>query len=125
MKMNFSILLIAGAGFLSQGHSALCPDPNTSSLAWGEIPSPWQVSPFSANTPQGDAGTEFVRANIMFVGRGRGVVCTYHNSLGDYSIWWDTLVKVPARTDYNWIDTLGGYLCAKSLEICQFSTPQS
>ena len=125
MKTEFLILLIAGVGFLNQGHAAICPDPNTGSLSWGEIPAPWEANPFSANTPQGEVNTKFVRANIMVAGIGRGVVCTYHNSLGEYSIWWDTLVKIPARIDYNWIDALGGYVCAKSLEICEFSTPES
>lgn len=125
MTMNSLVLLITAAGFCSQGYAAVCPDPDSSSLAWGEIPAPWQANPFSANTPQGEANTKFVRANIMVAGLGRGVVCTYHNSLSEYSIWWDTLVKRPARTDYNWIDALGGYVCAKSLAICQFSTPES
>lgn len=125
MRAELFVLIIASAGFLNQGQAAICPDPNTSSLSWGEIPAPWKINPFSANTPQGETDTKFVRANIMVAGLGRGIVCTYYNSLGEYSIWWETLVKIPARTDYNWIDTLGGYVCAKSLEICEFSTPQS
>lgn len=98
-----------------------CPDPETSSLKWGVPPPPWIVNPFSANRPQGEANTKFVRANIMVAGMGRGVVCTYKNSVGFYSIWWPVRVKVPARVDYNWIDTYGGFVCTESLADCQFS----
>ncbi|HHF7344896.1 TPA: DUF3757 domain-containing protein [Legionella feeleii] len=97
-----------------------CPDPETSSLRWGILPAPWQKDPFSAHNPQGEANTQFVRANIMVAGLGQGVVCTYKNSVGHYSIWWPVRVKIPARSDNNWIDTLGGYVCTDSLGSCQF-----
>lgn len=101
-------------------HAGICPDPETSSLKWGVVPPPWEQDPFSSR-PQGEAGTEFIQANIIRVGIGRGVVCHYHNSLGLYSIWWQTQVKLPARTDYEWIETQGGYLCRQSREKCSFN----
>lgn len=97
-----------------------CPDPETSSLRWGILPAPWIKDPFSAHNPQGEANTRFVRANIMVAGLGQGVVCTYKNSVGYYSIWWPVRVKIPARTENNWIDTLGGFVCTDSSSICQF-----
>ncbi|WP_419420945.1 DUF3757 domain-containing protein [Legionella sp. D16C41] len=105
----------------SLSFAAMCPDPLKSSLAWGEIPEPWQENPFSEHKPQGDEHTQFVRANIMVAGAyGRGIICTYKNTLGYYSIWWPVLVKIPARIDYNWVDTLGGYVCTQEIQICQF-----
>ncbi|WP_131793446.1 DUF3757 domain-containing protein [Legionella brunensis] len=98
-----------------------CPDPDTTSLKWGVIPKPWIENPYSPNRVQGEDGTRFVRANIMVAGMGRGVVCAYSNSLGLYSIWWPVRVKIPARTDYNWIDTYGGFVCTQSLTDCIFS----
>ncbi|RMX05503.1 DUF3757 domain-containing protein [Legionella jordanis] len=97
-----------------------CPDPETTSLKWGEIPKPWQENPYSPR-PQGEEGTKFVRANILVAGTGRGVICAYRNSLGVYSIWWPVAVKIPARVDYNWIEVYGGFLCTQSLGDCQFS----
>ena len=124
MKKRWLILIMFGAGLLNQAlFASTCPDPETSSLQWGEVPESWSVSPFSV-TPQGEANTRFVRANIMVAGLGRGIVCTYHNSLGDYSIWRQVLVKIPAPVDYNWIDTLGGFVCTASLVNCQFNTAQ-
>ncbi|MFA5959798.1 MAG: DUF3757 domain-containing protein [Tatlockia sp.] len=98
-----------------------CPDPKTSSLKWGEPPSPWIVNPFSMNKPQGDETTQFTRANIMVAGIGRGVICTYTNTMGEYSIWWSVPVKVPSRQDSQWIDTNGGFVCSGLPENCQFS----
>ncbi|MDX1837971.1 DUF3757 domain-containing protein [Legionella taurinensis] len=105
------------------GYAAIttCPDPNTTSLQWGEPPAPWVVNPYSPHIPQGEANTAFVRANLLVAGLGRGVVCTYKNSLGEYSIWWQVLVKIPSRNDYRWIDTLGGFVCTQSLTDCEFS----
>ncbi|STX51211.1 Uncharacterised protein [Legionella busanensis] len=101
--------------------AATCPDPLTSSLRWGEIPKPWEENPFSEHKPQGDDNTQFLRANILVAGAySRGVACFYKNSLGNYSIWWPALVKIPARVDYRWIETLGGYVCTESLDNCQF-----
>lgn len=97
-----------------------CPDPETTSLKWGVPPPPWVVNPYSPNRPQGEEGTRFVRANILVAGYGQGVVCTYRNSLGEYSIWWQVLTKIPARSDYNWIDTIGGFVCTQGLLQCQF-----
>lgn len=99
----------------------ICPDPETSSLKWGVIPKPWVENPYSPNRVQGEEGTRFAKANILVAGRGRGVTCTYKNSLGLYSIWWPVSIKVPARTDYYWIESLGGYVCTESLNDCQFS----
>ena len=121
MRNTLLAILLDVCGFYTQAYATICPDPETSSLKWGEIPAPWMADPFSPNQPQGEAGTRFVRANIMVAGLGRGVVCTYKNSLGPYSIWWQVLVKIPPRTDYNWIDTIGGYVCVASLKDCQFS----
>ncbi|ASQ46389.1 DUF3757 domain-containing protein [Legionella clemsonensis] len=102
--------------------AANCPDPDNSSLKWGIIPKPWIENPFSPNRVQADATTRFSRANIMVAGIGRGVVCTYKNSTGFYSIWWPVNVKIPARNDYNWIETLGGFVCAQSFNDCLFIT---
>jgi len=100
--------------------ATICPDPNNSSLQWGEVPPPWKVNPFSPNVPQGEANAKFVRANIMVRGVGRGVICTYRNSGGDYSIWWQVPVKIPARSDYHWIELSEGFVCTESLTSCQF-----
>ena len=103
-------------------HATNCPDPDTTSLQWGVPPPPWEVNPYSAHSPQGEENTRFVRANILVAGYGRGVVCTYQNSIGEYSIWWQVLTKIPARVDYNWIDTLGGFVCTQGLTQCGFYT---
>lgn len=102
-------------------NAAICPDPNTSSLQWGEPPTPWVANPMSTNPPQGEANTQFVRANILVAGLGQGVVCTYQNSIGYYSIWWKVLVKIPSRNDYRWIDDRSGFVCTQSLENCDFT----
>ena len=99
-----------------------CPDPETTSLKWGVPPAPWEENPFSPNRPQADDNTRFVRANILVAGYGKGVVCTYRASIGEYSIWWPVLTKIPARVDYNWIDTVGGFVCSLGLIQCQFYT---
>lgn len=119
-SLLFSVILVF-ASVNSHAKMYTCPNPETTSLKWGEPPAPWVINPFSENRPQGDVNTQFVRANILVAGIGRGVVCTYKNSVGLYSIWWPVLVKVPPREDYNWIDTLGGYVCTDSLMGCQFS----
>lgn len=107
------------------GYSTNCPDPETSSLKWGVPPSPWVENPYSPNSPQGEANTQFVRANIMVAGGvGRGVVCTYKNSVGEYSIWWQVLTKIPARVDYHWIDVLSGFVCTGDLNLCDFYVAQ-
>ena len=107
--------------FVAHAETGLCPDPKTSSLKWGEIPFPWKVSPFSEHTVQRDEQTQFINAQILVAGYGQGVVCTYEYSLGRYSIWWQTLVKIPARSDWYWMDTNIGYLCSDSIENCKFS----
>lgn len=99
-----------------------CPNPETSSLRWGEIPAPWIADPFSANQPQGEANVRFIRANILVTSSiARGIVCTYKNSLGEYSIWWPVLVKIPAPIDYRWIGGYMGFVCTQSLDVCQFT----
>jgi hypothetical protein len=120
----FAMMTLGLALWTQSVPAGTCPDPATTSLQWGEVPAPWVVDPFSANTPQGDEDTRFVRANIMVAGLGRGVVCTYRNSQGNYSIWRQVLVKIPSRLDYNWINTLGGFVCAVSFSECQFSTAE-
>lgn len=107
-----------------QIQAATCPDPATSSLQWGQIPPPWLADPFSANDPQGDKSTRFIRANIMVAGIGRGIICNYKNSVGYYSIWWPISVKIPTRVDYNWIESYMGYACYVSSEACVFYTSE-
>lgn len=109
--------------FLGVAHASLntCPNPETTSLKWGVPPAPWVINPVSPNPPQGDDDTRFVRANILVAGYGQGVVCTYHMSVGEYSIWWPVLTKIPAPIDYNWIDTQGGFVCTQGLLECEFS----
>ena len=102
--------------------AAVCPDPINSSLQQGIIPYPWQLNPFSENKPRADEATQFVRANILVVNYGRGVVCTYKNSAGSYSIWWQTGVKLPAAIENNWHETLGGYECINTFDACIFYT---
>lgn len=118
MKAYLSGLLL----FLMLHHSfaALCPDPNQSSLAWGEAPSPWLVNPFSKNTPQGEKNTSFIAASILIAGIGRGVMCTYQNSLGHYSIWWPVALRSPLISDVNWRASLGGYACTNERSQCVF-----
>jgi hypothetical protein len=116
IKFSLLALLLGGASV----QAATCPDPNNSPLQWGEIPPPWQLNPFSENRPQGEKGTQFIKANILVAGFGRGVVCIYKNSVGFYSIWWQVNVKMPARIDKYWRDTLGGYECTTSLDVCIF-----
>jgi Protein of unknown function (DUF3757) len=113
-------LMLMGCSFISMGTN--CPDPQTTSLKWGVPPDPWVVNPFSPNPPQGDEITRFSRANILVAGFGQGVLCTYTNTSGQYSIWWPVLTKIPARGDYHWIDTVGGFVCTGILESCQFFT---
>ncbi len=103
---------------LSSAQAAICPDPITSSLQWGEIPYPWQANPFSTMQPQG--GASFYRANILQAGLGRGVLCTYRTLEGYYSIWWEVNVKIPSRIENNWHETLGGYECTQPLNTCVF-----
>jgi hypothetical protein len=118
-KYYFYILGIVLAQFTAISHAHNCPDPQTTSLKWGVPPEPWKVSPYSQR-PQGDAHTYFVRANILVAGYGQGVLCTYRNSGGDYSILWQVLTKIPAPIDYSWVETLGGFVCRQGLVKCQF-----
>jgi len=111
------IVLMQGS-FISSATN--CPDPETTSLKWGVPPPPWVENPFSPNHPQGEDNTRFVRANILVAGYGQGVMCTYHYSRGEYSIWWQVLTKIPAPSDYRWIDTLGGFVCTQGRSLCQF-----
>lgn len=105
-------------------HASICPDPNTSSLQWGKVPSPWIVNPFSDHAPQGEKDARFVRANLLFAGLGRGVVCNYRNSIGFYSIWWPIGVSLPTRSDYDWRIGLMGFECTTSIDACIFHTAE-
>jgi len=121
LLLAFAGLILAQAGCIS--YATNCPDPQTTSLQWGVPPAPWVENPFSPNHPQGDINTYFVKANILVAGGyGQGVVCTYKNSVGDYSIWWQVPSKIPSRSDSSWIETLGGFVCTQVLQQCQFYT---
>ncbi|WP_133139178.1 DUF3757 domain-containing protein [Legionella genomosp. 1] len=117
MKLKLFLWLLA---LTLNAYASVCPDPDNSSLQWGEPPYPWLKNPFSANPPYGEPGTQFVKANILVAGFGRGVSCTYRNSAGDYSIWRQTIVKLPPRVDPNWIDIYTGYVCTSAREACEF-----
>lgn len=120
-KMSLISFLVL---FTLQLHAAImtCPDPETSSLKWGEAPYPWSVSPWNSTRPQGEEGTKFVQANILTIeGLSPGITCGYRNSAGLYWIWWQILVKRPAAGDYNWIEAIGGYVCKGPRQVCQFS----
>jgi hypothetical protein len=104
----------------SAGGGQHCPDPNNTSLAWGEVPTPWEVSPLSQR-PQGEEGTKFKKANVLVPnGLGRGVTCTYRNSVGNYTIIWTIPVKQPDRLETSWQRVNGGYACWDSVENCIF-----
>ena len=118
LNLSLTILLL----MTSNVWATVCPDPNNSSLQWGVVPAPWVVDPFSDNRPQGEVDARFIRANILVAGLGRGVVCNYRNSVGYYSIWWEVGVKIPARTDYYWIESLAGFECSHSINACIFYT---
>lgn len=124
--MNYKQIIISIAGvFISCTiNSTTCPDPLSTSLRWGEIPTPWIANPFSSNRVQGGVNTQFSRANILIAGYGRGVVCEYKFPLGSYSIWWPVLVKIPSRMDYNWIETYMSLVCSQSILSCQFTVAQ-
>lgn len=123
---NWTFFFYLFYGFIVSSYcfAHTCPDPQTTSLKWGEPPVPWLINPFSAHDPQADPNTRFVRANILVAGYGQGVACTYHFSLGEYSIWWPVLTKIPAPVDYRWIDTLGGFVCTRGLNECEFVVAQ-
>jgi hypothetical protein len=118
-KMLFTALSLYIFGLFTI-NAAVCPDPSTSSLRSGKIPPPWSLSPFSENHPQAEDGSNFVKANILVAGFGNGVVCTYKNVIGNYSIWWRVSVKIPAPTENYWISILGGYVCTQALGACIF-----
>lgn len=119
MKKQLILSLVLALSCLI-GYAAHCPDPENSSLLWGEVPEPWEVSPFSQNRPQGEAGTQFTQANILIAGRGLGVSCTYQNSLGYYTIWQQRNVRIPGSVDYYWHKAPGGYACTQSFTACLF-----
>ena len=123
---RINLIFLACFSLVVQASTAFCPDPKTSSLQWGEIPAPWKISPFSQNRVQGDETTRFVNAQILVAGYGQGVVCTYRYSLGTYSIWWQTLVRIPSPpTEWNWMATNMGYLCSNSIVDCAFSVGEA
>ena len=106
--------------FLNSAQAAICPDPIHSSLRLGIIPEPWLISPFSDTSPIGVPDTIFIRANILIAGLIKGVACTYGNSAGYYSIWWQSNVKYPSCSENNWRRGLGGFECDTSLTTCWF-----
>lgn len=119
---SINLIFLAFFYLTAQASTAFCPDPKTSTLQWGEILAPWKISPFSPNKVQGDEHTRFVNAQILVAGYGQGVVCTYQYTLGTYSIWWQTLVRIPTpSTEWNWMATNMGYLCSNSINDCAFS----
>ncbi|MBA3536907.1 MAG: DUF3757 domain-containing protein [Tatlockia sp.] len=122
-KLLFSTLTILSlANFSSQATILTCPDPQSTSLKNGLPPAPWAINPFSSNPVTVDENTQFEKANVLLAGRrGLGVLCFYKNRAGHYSIWWETLVKIPPVQDYNWIDTNGGFICSGTIENCKFS----
>jgi len=120
MKLFMTAAVLAMSLYQPLAMAHTCPDPETSPLRWGTVPPPWEVNPFSPNPPQGGPNIHFVRANILVAGLGRGVMCTYRNTRGEFSIWWPVLVKIPARSDYSWIDTQGGFVCVQGVDDCQF-----
>ncbi len=119
-KCFLSLLLL---GALPSVHASIqtCPDPLTGLLSKGEIPFPWLQNPFSHKVIKSNITTRFVSATVLVAGLGRGVLCTYTNSLNDYSIWWPVLTKIPASVDYRWIENVGGYICSFSREECRFT----
>ena len=121
MRAIIICLLLLSAGI---AQAKLCPDPLTTSLQWGEPPKPWIENPMSPHSPQGESTTRFVRANILVAGLGRGVTCTYQNSLGEYSILWTVATRIPSARDYAWVRTLGGYACSESLALCAFNVAE-
>lgn len=122
MNKTFCVMVTAISSVaLSTAFAMRCPDPNNSSLQWGQPPVPWVTNPLSPNPPQGEDNAQFVRANILVAGVGRGVSCTYRISTGDYSIWFQALVKIPSRVDPFWIDSYNGKVCTQSIESCEFT----
>lgn len=120
--MKKTLILLAALCSLTPLSSVatICPDPNHSSLQWGEVPLPWEVNPFSEHQPQGEENAHFIRANILLAGSGRGIVCTYAISIGYYSIWWQVPVKIPAPAENNWRRSTAGYECTHSIVGCVF-----
>lgn len=122
MKIIYALLLLC---VNVMAVAMQCPDPQTSSLRYGEVPEPWQVSPFSPQNPQGEAGASFVKATILAYGAlGKGVVCTYKISTGNYEIWIQAPTKIPASTDNHWIEINSGYICSEGLSACEFYISQ-
>lgn len=119
---KFALMLLFLFAGLTRAHQ--CPDPLTSSLQWGEPPKPWVENPMSPHSPQGDNQTRFVRANILVAGIGRGVTCTYQNSLGQYSILWTVLTKIPSPSEQSWVKGVGGYVCSAGLADCSFQVAE-
>lgn len=121
VKMRILLISLLMALWATASQAQVCPDPQNSSLLWGEPPAPWVENPFSPNRPQGEEHTRFLKANILVAGvLGRGVSCTYQNSVGQYSIWWPVRTKIPSRMDNQWVESVSGFVCSQSLAACLF-----
>ncbi|MCC5791494.1 MAG: DUF3757 domain-containing protein [Legionellaceae bacterium] len=118
--MRVIVMVFLGLLTITLAFAEQCPDPQQSSLAWGEVPPHWEVSPFSAGCPQADEQTDFTKAHILQAGYGQGVSCHYRNRVGDYAIWRQARTKLPARQTPFWVATLGGYVCDAGLAECDF-----
>lgn len=101
--------------FYSPIFAVQCPDPHTSSLKDGQVPAPWVLPAFSR--PPNTRPSTFIQA-YLFTGSVPGVLCSYSNSLGNYSIFWSTTVQTPLTSP--WILSLDGYFCVQSLGGCSF-----
>ena len=118
MKKVFALVIYA---MMFNIYAAICPDPYTSPLKHGDIPLPWVLNPLSEHRPQEDEDTRFVRVNLLVANIGRGIVCTYQNSVGYYSIFWSVGVKLPAPQENYWrAMALGGFVCDQSISECVF-----
>lgn len=119
IKICFLALILMSVSWCVD--ATMCPDPSSSSLQSGSIPLPWVLNPFSAHEPQHHDEATFFRANLLVLGfTGRGVICTYQNRAGYYSIWWEVPVRKPVDASEDWQRTASGFECSTSLVVCTF-----